>query len=65
MWENDEYGNEISYLDLLEMIQTSDFDNVEIQKKIVEQISMQTIKIDNGKRTAEYFFVPTYIYYLW
>ena len=62
MWENDEYGNEISYLDLLEMIQTSDFDNVEIQKKIVEQISMQTIKIDNGKRTAEYFFVPTYRY---
>lgn len=62
MWENDEGGNEISYLDLLEMIQTSDFDDVKIRKKIVEQISKQTIKIDNGKRTTEYYFIPTYRY---
>ena len=61
VWDN-EGNSEFSYLDLLEIIQTSDFDNDLIRKKVVEQVQLQTMKIYNERKNLEYYFLPTYRY---
>ena len=61
LWDN-EGNSEFSYLDLLEIIQTSDFDNDLIRKKVVEQVQLQTMKIYNERKNLEYYFLPTYRY---
>lgn len=60
--ENGDRENQISYFDLLEMIQSSDLDNKEIITKIVDHMQLQTMKIDNGKINVEHYFIPTYRY---
>ena len=60
--ENGDRENQISYFDLLEMIQSSDLNDKEIMTKIVDHMQLQTMKIDNGKINVEHYFIPTYRY---
>lgn len=62
MEENGDRESQISYFDLLELIQSSDLDRAEIVTTIVNHMQLQTMKIDNGKIYSEHFFIPTYRY---
>lgn len=62
MEENGDRESQISYFDLLELIQSSDLDNAENFATIVDHMQLQTMKIDNGKTYSEHYFVPTYRY---
>lgn len=62
MEENGDMANQISYFDLLELIQSSEFDDTENFTILVDHMKLQTLKIDSGKMTSEHYFVPTYRY---
>lgn len=57
-----EQESQISYFDLLEMIQLSELENPQKVSEIVRYMKLQTVKIDNGKTYSEHYFLPTYRY---
>ena len=64
-WMTQEEGdleNQISYFDILEMIQSSELEDESIYNEIIQQMQTQTVKFDNGKMNIEHFFLPTYRY---
>lgn len=62
MEESGDRESQISYFDLLEWIQASDLDDAENVTAIVNQMQLQTMKIDTGTVCAEHYFIPTYRY---
>lgn len=64
-WLMDDEGDresQISYLDLLEMIQSSELDCEKNFGDIVKYMQLQTMKIDSEKVFSEHYFLPTYRY---
>lgn len=62
MQEEGDQESQISYFDILEMIQCSELEEDTVYDNIVNQMQLQTMKIDNGKVFSEHFFLPTYRY---
>ncbi len=54
----------LSYLDLLEMLQSSSdvLDNIDIMGEIADKVKQTTVSIDTGKVIVEHYVLPTYRY---